>query len=275
MRGSVFTFSILTGVIATVIIILLCLVFPNPLLAFCGVTENSNPVLYENMLAYMRGYLFGIPALLIVQIIGPLVILDNGKKIFSLSAVILCIIDIIFDLANVLIFHGGTYGMGIATSVSLWVQLIMLVVFLLSKNGTSFLSLKSLSSGDIIEVAKAGSPAFVQSLAGNLRDVGINRLNLFFAVSTAAIVARGIQYDFNIVLFCISDGLANTMVSMAGIYYSVSDKAGIQRVFKYGINLSIRFAIITFAIEFILAPQIAGFYTVDSGTISLSIFAIR
>ena len=40
-------------------------------------------------------------------------------------------------------------------------------------------------------------------------------------------------------------------------------------------NLSARFAAITFAAVFLLAPQIAGFYTADTGTISLSIFAIR
>ena len=273
--NSVFTFSILIGVLAAAIMIMLCLVFPNPLLAFCGVTKSSNQVLYENMHAYMQGYIFGIPALVIVQIIGPIVILDNGKKIFSISAVVLCVTDVVLDLLNALVFHGGTFGMGIATSVSLAVQLLMLIIFMLSKNGTSFLSLKVFHPKEAIELAKAGSPALIQSLAASLRDVSINRLNLFFAVSTAAIVARGIQYDFNIVLFCISDGLANTMVSMAGIYFSVSDKIGLQRVFKYGMNLSARFAVITFAVVFIFAPQIAGFYTVDSGTISLSIFAIR
>lgn len=273
--NSVFSFSITAGLLTAALLVLLCAALPDPLLAFCGVTKAGNPALYDNMLAYMRGYLFGIPALIVVQIIGPIVILDNGKKIFSVSAVVLCATDVALDLVNALVLHGGTFGMGLATSVSLTIQLLMLFTFLLRKDGSSRFSLKAFRPKEIAELVKAGSPTLVQSFAVSLRDVSINRLNLFFAVSTAAIVARGVQYDFNMVLFCISDGLAATMVSMAGIYHSVSDKVGLRRVFLYGLNLSVRFAAATFAAVFLLAPQIAGFYTADAETASLSVFAIR
>ena len=273
--NSVFTFSVLVGLLISVILILLCVVMPDPLMAYCGVTKVGKPVLYENMLSYLRGYLFGIPALIAVQILGPIVVLDNGKKIFSISAIVLCVTDIVLDLLNALVLHGGTFGMGIATSVSLTVQCGILVVFLLRKEGHSRFTLKAFRRKEVPELSKSGSPTLVQSLAISLRDVSINRLNLFFAVSTAAIVARGIQYDFNMVLFCISDGLASTMVSMSGIYHSVEDKTGLRRVFQYGMNLSLRFAVATFAVVFLCAPLIAGFYTSDPETASLSTFAIR
>ena len=273
--NSVFTFSVLVGLLISAILILLCVVMPDPLMAYCGVTKVGKPVLYENMLSYLRGYLFGIPALIAVQILGPIVVLDNGKKIFSISAIVLCVTDIVLDLLNALVLHGGTFGMGIATSVSLTVQCGILVVFLLRKDGRSRFTLKAFRRKEVPELSKSGSPTLVQSLAISLRDVSINRLNLFFAVSTAAIVARGIQYDFNMVLFCISDGLASTMVSMSGIYHSVEDKTGLRRVFQYGMNLSLRFAVATFAVVFLCAPLIAGFYTSDPETASLSTFAIR
>ena len=273
--NSVFTFGVTAGLAVSALLILLCVVIPDPLLAFCGVTRNGNPALYENMLSYVRGYLFGLPALVTVQIIGPIIILDNGKKIFSVSAVVLGATDIALDLLNALVLHGGTFGMGVATSVSVTVQLLMLVAFLRRRGGRSRFSLKAFRPKEIAELAKAGSPTLVQSFAVSLRDVSINRLNLLFAVSTAAIVARGVQYDFNMVLFCISDGLANTMVSMAGIYHSVSDKAGLRRVFRYGMSLSARFAAATFAVVFLLAPQIAGFYTSDAETAALGAYAIR
>lgn len=272
--NGVCSFCVLAGLLAAVLLILLCLAVPDPLLAYCGVTREANPVLYENMLSYMRGYLFGVPALIAVQIIGPIVILDNGKRLFSASALVLCAADVAFDLVNALVLHGGTFGMGLATSLSLMIQLVMLAAFLLRRGGRSRFSLGALQPKEMAELAKAGFPTLVQSLAISLRDVSINRLNLLFAVSTAAIVARGVQYDFNMVLFCISDGIANTMVSMAGIYHSASDKVGVRRVFTYGMGLSARFAAVTFAAVFLLAPQIAGFYTADAQTASLSVFAI-
>ncbi len=272
---AVFSFSILAGLLTSVILILLCVAIPDPLMAFCGVTKDGNSALYDNMLSYMRGYLFGIPSLITVQILGPIVVLDNGKKMLSLSAIVLCATDIALDLLNALVIHGGTFGMGVATSLSLTVQVVMLFSFLLRRGGVSRFSLKAFRSGEISELAKQGSPTLVQSLAISLRDLSINRLNLFFAVSTAAIVARGVQYDFNMVLFCISDGLASTMVSMSGIYHGVEDKMGLKRVFTYGMKLSLCFAVVTFLTVFFLAPLIAGFYTADRETASLSIFAIR
>lgn len=273
--NSVFSFSVMMGLLIAAILILLCIVIPDPLMAYCGVTKAGKPVLYENMLAYLRGYLFGIPALIAVQIIGPIVVLNNGKYIFSASAIVLCVTDVVLDLLNALVIHGGTFGMGIATALSLTVQCGILVAFLLRKGGCPRFSLKAFCAKEIPELSKSGSPSLVQSLAISLRDASINRLNLFFAVSTVAIVARGVQTDFSMVLFCISDGIASTMVSMSGIYHSVEDKAGLRRVFKYGMGLSMRFAVASFAVVFLCAPLIAGFYTSDVETASFSTFAIR
>ena len=273
--NGVFTFSILIGMAAALVMMLLCAFVPRPLLAFCGVTQADKPVLYGHMLSYMRGYLFGIPALIAVQILGPIVVLNNGKQYFTLSAVVLCVTDVAGDLINALFLNGGTFGMGIATSISLTVQFVMLIVFLLRREGTSWFSLKAFHKREISELGKNGFPSLVQLLAVNLRDLSINRLNLLFAVSTAAIVARGIQYDFNMVLFCISVGIGNTMLSMASIYHSVSDGVGLKRVFTYGMKLTIKASVITGAVVFVLAPVIVGFYTSDPETVSLSSFAIR
>lgn len=273
--NSTFSFCILAGLVIAVLLLLLCAVLPDPLLAFCGVTKSGNPILYDHMISYMRGYMLGIPALIAVQIMGPMIVLDNGKTYFTVSAFILCITDIVGDLANALYLYGGTFGMGVATSAATTIQFLMLVAYLLRKDGRSVFSLKAFRFSEIKELAKTGSPSLVQSLAVNLRDLSINRLNLLFAVSTAAIAARGIQYDFNMVLFCIGVGIGNTMVSMAGIYYSVSDSVGLKRIFTYGMKLSVQLAVGTFAAVFLLAPWIVSFYTSEAETVALGVFGIR
>jgi Na+-driven multidrug efflux pump len=273
--NGVFSFCILAGIVTAVILDILCIAVPDALLAFCGVTQAGNPVLYDHMLSYMHGYMFGIPALILVQIIGPIVVLDNGKMYFTISAIVLCVTDIAGDLINALLLHGGTFGMGIATAVSLTIQLLMLIAFLMRKDSYYGFSLKAFNPREIGEIAKSGSPSLVQSLAVNLRDLSINRLNLFFAVSIVAIAARGIQYYFNMVLFCIGVGIGNTMVSIVSIYHSVSDGMGLKRVFTYGMKLSMQFAVITSVAVLVLAPLIVSFYTSDPETSSLSIFGIR
>lgn len=273
--NSVFSFSILAGLGVSLLLMLLCVLIPDALMAFCGVTQADKPALYVQMRAYMQGYMPGLPALLCVQIIGPIVVLDNGKLYFTASAFVLCVVDIAGDLLNALVLQGGAFGMGLATSVSYAVQLGMLVAFLLRKRSAFRFSLKALRPRDASELGKNGSPSLVQSLAFTLRDLSINRLNLLFAVSTAAIVARGIQYDFNMVLFCIPDGIAATMVSMAGIYHSVCDRVGMKRLFSYGMKLALLAALATSVTVFLFAPGIVGFYTAEPEAAALSVFAIR
>lgn len=273
--NSIFNFCILAGLAVSLLLMLLCVVIPDPLMALCGVTKAGKPELYTQMHSYMQGYMIGLPALLAVQIIGPIVVLDNGKLYFTVSAFVLCVVDIAGDLLNALVLHGGTFGMGVATSISYAVQLGMLVAFLLRKRSFFHISLKALRRKDVSELAKNGSPSMVQSLAFTLRDLSINRLNLLFAVSTAAIVARGVQYDFNMVLFCIPDGIAATMVSMAGIYFSASDRIGLKRLFSYGMKLSLLAALATSVLIFFLSPVIVGFYTSEPESAALGVFAIR
>ena len=271
----VFSFCLVAGLLVSGLIILVCILIPDPLLAFCGVTKAGKPELYGHMLSYLRGYLFGIPALILVQVMGPIVVMDNGNRYFIVSAVVMCVTDIAGDLVNALVLHGGTFGMGIATSVALTVQLVMMTAFLLRKKGLFRFSLSVFRPREYAELTKAGLPSMVQSFAVTLRDLGINRLNLLFAVSTVAIVARGIQYEFNMLIFCIGVGIGNAMVSIAGIYHSVSDREGLTSVFTYGMRLSLCFALGTAFAVFLLAPRIAGFYTADQQTAALSAFGIR
>ncbi len=271
----IFSFCLIVGLLISGLIILLCILLPDPLMACCGVTKAGKPELYGHMLSYLRGYLYGIPALILVQIMGPIVVMDNGNLFFIISAIVMCVTDIAGDMINALYLHGGTFGMGIATSIALTIQLVMMTAFLLRKNGLFRFSLSVYRPWEYAELIKAGLPSLVQSLAVTLRDLSINWLNLLFAVSTVAIVARGIQYEFNMLLFCIGVGIGNTMVSIAGIYHSVSDREGLTSVFTYGMRLSLRFALGVSTAVFLLALQIAGFYTADQQTAALSVFGIR
>lgn len=60
---------------------------------------------------------------------------------------------------------------------------------------------------------------FVRKLANSLRDLFINRFNLAIALTTAAVVAKGIQNDINNVMFCLGLGIGKTLTTMTGIYY--------------------------------------------------------
>ena len=270
-------FSITTAITAALSLLLLlgCAYFPRQLFAICGVSIENNPNIYPEMLRYLHGYMIGIPALMLIQVLGPMVVMDGGKKLFSLSAAALCVTDVIGDLLNAFVFHGGSFGMGLATSVSFVVQLAILLSRFFRAGSYFHFSLRSCRISDMKGVVREGSPTFVRELATVLRDLFINRINLALALSTAAVAARGVQNDLNSLMFCIGVGVGHTLISMTGIYYSVEDKQGLKRLFitaaKTGLMISGGAGIICFA----GSGAIARFYMNDPEAVALSAFSIR
>lgn len=273
--NAVFSFSAVFGLVIGALFVLFSIVTPGTLFRVCGVSLDKRPELYGHMLQYLRGYLVGIPAVIMVQVLSPFLVMDNGKKLVTLSATVLCAADIIGDLMNALVFHGGIYGMGMATSLAMWLQLGVLLVHFVKKSGYFRFSMKSLTRTHLRDIVKNGSLSFVKKLATILRDIATNRINLMIAVSTAAIAAKGMQSDLNMLMFCFSIGIGRTMLTVSSMYYGASDKDGLKRVYAYAMKLAVKMTLLIGAILFVAAPLVSRIYTSDPEVIRLSVFSLR
>jgi len=270
-----FNMSALFSLVFAAILILLCLAIPNGILNICGVKLSKYPELNPYLFDYMKGYIIGIPALMLIQVFGPVLVMDGGKRIFTISSVLLCAADIIGDLLNVYVFHGGALGMGLATSAAYYVQLVVLVIHFLKRSSYFRLSLKACKLRCLKDLTRNGTPALIKKLAGTLRDILLNYINIMVAVSAVAIAARGIQSDMFQFLFCIPTGIGRTLLTMVGIYYSANDYIGLRRLLSYALRFGVIISGIAAAITFIAAPLLTGMYTSDPEVSSLTVFSIR
>jgi Na+-driven multidrug efflux pump len=87
--------------------------------------------------------------------------------------------------------------------------------------------------------------------------------------------ARGIQYDLNMLFFCVGLGIGKTMVTMTGMYYSAEDRQGLRRLFAYCMKLSVQVSLIAGIAVFLAAPWITKLYNTGAATAALSVFSIR
>ena len=272
--NSVFTVSIIAGIVSALLLVITCVLWPSELFKICGVTENSHPEIYSHMAEYLKGYLPGILFMMLIQVAGPVIVLDGGKVLFTLSSFFFAGADIAGDLLNAYIFHGGTFGMGLATSASYLLQFLMLMTHFMKKNSYFRISLKGFESSQLTEMIKAASPVLVMKLTTALRDLAVNRINISVALSAAAIAARGIQNDLNTVLFCIGIGLGNAICIMAGMFFGANDRRGMTRLFSCAMKMSVIVAGAMSVIAFFGAEEIAKCFTSDSEVIDLAKFAI-
>lgn len=269
-----FSTSIIAGVIITAVFCFLCLINQDLMFRLCGVETGSHPGIYDNMGPYLKGYLIGAPAIMLTTIISPLVVLDNGKKTVTYSTMALCVVDIVGDLINVFVFDGGNFGMGLASAIGYYCQLIVLLLHFRSKSSNyrfsfhiSFLSLR--------EILKIGSPEVVTRLSMIFRDLIINRLNIAVAASAAAIAARSIQSNLNTLIFAFGMGISKTIVPMSAMYYGAKDESGLKRVFKVFVKYAFGMSFIVGIIMFVFAKNISHLYTYNEEVVELSVFSIR
>ena len=273
--NAVFSLAAVTGIGAACVFVLACVCVPDIIFRICGVSADTYPELYPGMREYLRGYLFGIPALILIQVVGPVIVMDNGKIKFTVSAFLLCAVDVAGDLLNVFVFRGGPYGMGLATAISFNVQLLFLLTHFMKKNAYFSFSFGGIRFSNLKAVAKAGSPTLVQRAAITLRDLFVNRINLMVALSTAAVAARGLQNDLNLLLFCVGLGIGKTLVSMTGVYFGANDRQGLKRLFSCAMRISVTVSGVIGLAVFLSAPLLAGLYTRDPDVLSLGVFSIR
>ena len=273
--NEVFNLVTVLTLICAVLIVVFGFFMPTWTLRVCGVPLNKHPELHPYMYDYLRGYLFGIPAMMLLQIVGPILILDNGKRLFTASSIILGVVNIAGDLINVWILRQGVFGMGVATSVGYIVQLLVVCYYLIRTNSYFRISPKYFSLRLLPEVCRKGSPSLVKRLAGTLRDVVTNHFNVLLALTSAAIAAKGIQSDLFQFIFCIPSGLGRTLVAMAAIYYSANDRKGLERLYTYALRVGAKISVVVGAAVFICAPLVTRLYTNDPETVSLTVFSIR
>ena len=273
--NAVFSFAIIMGLIIALVFIILSLFTPDFLFHICGIKNAERPEIYQAMRDYLKGYIWGIPALILVQVLSPFVIMDNGKKLATAAAVVLFFSDVVGDLMNVFVFHGGVLGMGLATTVSLVLQLLVLLAHFLRSHGYFAFSMKGFHISYVIEIIKNGGLTFIRTLATILRDLFTNHLNLSLAISTAAVAAKGIQTDINTLMFSLGIGIGQALLPMTAMFYAADDRKGLRRLFICSMKTSIISAGVTGIVMFLAAPLISIIYTNDPEVASLATFSIR
>ena len=120
-----------------------------------------------------------------------------------------------------------------------------------------------------------GAPDFVKRMAGTLREVLFNYINIVIALSFIAITVRGIQGDLAMLLYCIPSGMGRALGTINGVYYRAKDRKALERLYAYGLKLSVGVSVIIGTLVFITAPLLTRLYTHDPQFIALTIFSIR
>ena len=264
---------ILSTGIATALMLFL-IIFSGPVTRALGASGNTADLLPQAR-NYLIGISFGLPAMNLVRVLNGFMALDNDRNLPVISSIFLTVSDILMDLAAVLFFHGGTLEMGVATSISYYVALAVLLTHFRKKDIFLRFQFRGLPWDETSAILGKGMPSGVCRLGNTLRCIFMNRM-LALIASAAAIAAYSVHRQADSFFNPVTIGMADTVALLAGILVGKEDRPMMKRLLFTSVQATFVITAGIAALIWILAPQFASLYIKENPeALRLAVTAVR
>lgn len=271
--NSIFSLTCLIGGIFSIMIFSAIFLFPEQISSYLG-KSAENPELLSLVQQYLKGVAIGTPGLLFVAIISPLVHID-GDQLCARSAVIAIFVsDVVGDYLAV-VLHGGMFGMGLATSISNYIGMAILLLHFLRKNCSFHFSLRTPDFSVILTIFKTGLPRATKRIANTIRPILLNRLVLSIGASSA-MAALSVRNNLNNIMDIFGSGLISATLLMISILYGEQNATGIRQITREVLRYIFLGIGCLSVIMLVTAPLLARFYVSDNPeACSITVTALR
>jgi anti-sigma regulatory factor (Ser/Thr protein kinase) len=201
--------------------------------------------------------------------------LDNDRNLPVISSIFLTVSDIVMDLAAVLFFHGNTLEMGIATSISYYVALAVLLTHFRKKDIFLRFQFRGLPWKETAAILGRGMPSGVCRLGNTLRCIFMNRM-LALIASSAAIAAYSVHRQADSFFNPVTIGMADTVALLAGILVGEEDRPMMKRLLFTSVQATLVITAGIAALIWLFAPGFASLYIKDNPeALRLAVTAVR
>ena len=241
----------------------LILIFVSPVCTLLGAGRPgpNNPV-FDLTRDYLRGFIVGAPAFIVAQIMVPFLQISGNRLRLALAVVLMTVSDMAFDLLNVFVFHGGTLGMGLASSFSYYFALIVGLAYFFRKDCMFRLKLRAVTRKVCATLVRYGVPTIINSLAMVVLVFTLNKI-LLGAGGNRAVAAYSVISTVGNICYCFGSGVASVSLLLAAIFYSDEDRTAIYTLVRtqtyYAVVLD---AALVLAV-LLLAPVLVSLFLTD------------
>ena len=271
--NGVFMITCVMGALISVILLVCSFCFADEIIYFLGARKEF-PEIWKAARNYLLGYTFAIPGIIYIIVLSPFLQLDGDKKRVQVSVIALAIVDIIGDLLNALVFHGGMFGMGIATAIGEYVAVIIIHGHFRNKDIVYQFRFRNILWKEGLKVLNTGFPVAMRRFSNTIKAICMNYIMLMF-VSGTALTALSIQSNVKRFADVIAVATGSTLLLMIGIAVGEQDVKDVKNIFFGSIRFSLKYAGGLGIILFLLSKPIAIWYADDMETIRFATFAIR
>ena len=262
--------GIFTGGICGLVIMILGLVFLQPLVLFLGSTQTILPHAMD----------YGFWILLAAPFIICSLILNNGLRyegkafyaMFGLTAG--GILNILGDYILVMKLGLGVYGAGLATAVSQIISFSILL-FMYMKMAQSHISFRAISKDyrDYLSICRVGLPSLIRQ---GLTSVTVGILNnVTKPFGDAAIAAMSVVNRYSNFLMCVGLGMGQGFQPVASFNYRAKKYDRVKKGLLFTTAFGLVFIGVMSLISILFAEQIIAVFQKQEDVIRIGSVALR
>ncbi len=215
---------------------------------------------------YISGIGIGIPAIVLTSIFGSALQLDNSSKIVVNGAIIEIVTDIVFDVVAIF-FNWGIFGMGLATSIAAYVNLLYMWIAHFSKKNRNLHFVRAeITPAEFMKMLGNGTDKACVRLANTLRPVIVNRTIILYG-GTAAMTALSAQNSYSGFLNALSFGIASAVSVLTSLFYGEINEEGISELVSFEHKMIAFVCGVISILVIVLRKPIASLYVNEAGGI--------
>lgn len=269
----VFSMVMCVTLVLSVVLVTVIVIFLDPLCMLLG-ARDANANLLPLTSDYLLGMVFALPSILFLFEFNSLMRLDGDANRVVVAVAVMTVLDVVFDLLNALVLHGGMLGMGIATSVAYFIALLIMLLHFTKKDIIFRPSLKGLQGKDLLDILSTGAPSAVGNGAATIRNFLLNHLMLLSAFGGTAVASLSIMNTVSSLASCLMVGVGMTCAMIAGVILGEQDRGAAKELVKTTFFYAVAADVLVFVLIFLFAQPIAALFGAMPGT-QLGILAKR
>lgn len=272
--SGVFSLTVGLGTVLAAVLALAGVFFSEGFAALFGARGASAAVFAETS-AYLRGVFIGAPGFILFVILTPILQLDGDASRPKLASAVMAVVDILGDLANLFVFHGGMFGMGLASSLSHYAALAVVLSHFLKKDSLFRFSVKEVRPTIVLPLFKDGLPRAVCMLCRGALPVLLNALALRLA-GDLGVAALSALNSTTFLIGALGWGIGGAVLIVGGMMVGEQDVYGLKAVINTALGDILLGVSALAVLVFTCAPLIAGLFIPQAGeTLTMAVSAIR
>lgn len=227
---SIFSTGVVFLSIFSLTITIFAYLFRLPLAEFLGADDKTAVLLSD----YIAGYAPGIIGQVLSGVLTAFLPFNNDTKRSYIGSAVIIVSNISMDLLNVFIFHYGTFGIGLATSLSYLFSAGVLLMSYLNREHVIRLKMSGLRFNTLLSAANLGLPALIFITACTAQKYILN-ITLMQYVGNAAIAVMNVQDNITSVLGAIPLGCSEAFLILASMYYGEKDRESLTALTRFAL----------------------------------------